>query len=98
MKKILIGLVVLVAVEAMRGLLTRRNSKMPGRPPDLYYEYYKVHDTTTPEGKVGVFLVGLDTAADFEPRVVERIFLTTCCMPLFRGPGGFLPAWTRAWC
>lgn len=41
--------------------------------PDLYYDYYTKQDTT-PEGKVGVFLVGLSMTDDFEPGWWSNIF------------------------
>jgi len=72
MKKILIGLVVLVAAGYAGFTYTAKQEN--ARPtPDLYYDYYKVHDTT-PEGKVGVFLVGLDTGEDFEPGWWKNIY------------------------
>jgi len=72
MKKILIGLVVIVAVGYAGFTFTEKQQN--ARPtPDLYYDFYKGHDTT-PEGKVGVFLVGLDTGEDYEPAWWKNIY------------------------
>jgi len=52
MKKLLVGFVVVVVLAY--GGFTYTERQQNARPtPDLYYEYYKSHDTT-PEGKVGV--------------------------------------------
>lgn len=65
MKKVLTGFVVIVAVAYAGFTFTAKQQNI--RPtPDLYYDVYKRQDPT-PVGKVGVFLVGLDTGEDFEP-------------------------------
>jgi hypothetical protein len=74
----LIGLVVAVALVALlygtyKGLAWYYN-----RPhkPDYYYDVY-VNQDTTPEGKVAIFVVGLDTAEDLEPgwwyNIIEHV-------------------------
>ena len=72
MKKLLIGVVVIVAVAY--GGFTLVEKQQNARPtPDLYYDFYKTRDTT-PEGKVGVFLVGLDTGENYEPEWWKNIY------------------------
>ena len=72
MKKLLIGVVVLVAlVYGGFNLVARQQNARP--TPDLYYDYYKTHDST-PEGKVGVFLVGLATKENYVPGWWKNIY------------------------
>lgn len=72
MKKVLIGVVVVIALAYGGFTLTARQQN--ARPtPDLYYDYYKTQNMT-PEGKVGVFLVGLDTGEDYEPDWWKNIY------------------------
>jgi uncharacterized protein YxeA len=72
MKKILIGLVVIV-VAGYAGFTYMAKQQNARPTPDLYYDYYKVHDTT-PEGKVGVFMAGLETGEDYEPEWWKNIY------------------------
>jgi hypothetical protein len=72
MKKLLIGTVA-IAVMLTAGFTFVSSQQNAPPTPDLYYDFYKSHDTT-PEGKVGVFLVGLNTGEDYEPAWWKNIF------------------------
>ncbi len=72
MKKILIGVIAVIVV-AYGGYAAVERQQNARPTPDLYYDFYKTQDTT-PEGKVGVFLVGLNTGEDYEPEWWKNIY------------------------
>ena len=62
MKKILIGLVSVIAIVVISGYGL---FKYMNQPPEDLYAYYMSQDLT-PEGKTGVFMIGLSTTEEFD--------------------------------
>lgn len=72
MKKILIGL---VAIILCLGAGFYALFKFKNAPPEIELYSYFMNQDMTPEGKTGVFVIGLSTTEDFDPTWWHNIYL-----------------------